>query len=211
MTDQTHLCLKDMPVRERVLVATYGAIIREGISAVSMDSIAQHLHVSKRTIYILFHTKKDLVRESVNHALGALCDERDVIRRTKDSCLEKLIAISRLYIRELHRAQPPFWHEIERSFEYQEVFADFRCYWKHVFMEILEACCRQGAIERKYISDREDLKKFLQIFLRVLYNIHVTHAPDSLDTLRQTAFILLRGISSPESIRWMDEHLGKSL
>ncbi|WP_026367343.1 TetR/AcrR family transcriptional regulator [Bacteroides sp. 14(A)] len=211
MIVQAYLRTEDMPVKQRVLVVTYEAIIQEGIRAVSTDAIAQTLHISKRTIYKLFSTKKVLIKESVNHALGALCAERDAIRHSKDSCFEKLIALSHLHIRELHRGQSPFWNEIDGDTTYREVFSGIRCYWKHVFMEMLEECYKQGCFDRKYISGREELKMFSKIFLQVLYGMHITHTPDSLDILRQTAFILLRGISSPEYTEWMDEYLGHSI
>ena len=53
--------------REKIIVGASELFLREGIKNVSMDKIASQLSVSKRTIYMCFSDKEELVRASLKY------------------------------------------------------------------------------------------------------------------------------------------------
>ncbi|MBV1831008.1 TetR/AcrR family transcriptional regulator [Komagataeibacter sp. AV436] len=55
--------------RERILDAASEVLQKCGYHAASMDKVAQHSAMSKRTLYLMFHSKQDLFRTLVSSRL----------------------------------------------------------------------------------------------------------------------------------------------
>src|SRR5271154_3457990 len=66
--------------RERILTAATPLFHREGIHATGVERLAEYAHVSKRTFYQHFHSKNDLVEESLGriHQAGGAPSEQAI-------------------------------------------------------------------------------------------------------------------------------------
>ena len=85
--------MEDKNSKERILSSARDLFQRYGIRSITMDDIAHHLGISKKTIYQHFSDKDDIVTLSMRHYISV---ERDAIldlkRQSKDA-LELLIRI----------------------------------------------------------------------------------------------------------------------
>lgn len=58
-----------MENKERILAAAYELFFRYGIKSVTMDDIAKHLSMSKKTIYLYFRDKDEVVHTLMERSL----------------------------------------------------------------------------------------------------------------------------------------------
>ncbi|MDQ3110960.1 MAG: TetR/AcrR family transcriptional regulator [Bacteroidota bacterium] len=58
-----------MENKERILTAAYELFFRYGIKSVTMDDIAKHLSMSKKTIYLFFRDKDEVVHTLMERSL----------------------------------------------------------------------------------------------------------------------------------------------
>lgn len=72
-----------MDNREKILFAAYELFIRYGIKSVTMDDIAKHLSISKKTIYLSFQDKDEVVHTLMEQVL--LKDQADFITIAKNT------------------------------------------------------------------------------------------------------------------------------
>jgi AcrR family transcriptional regulator len=72
-----------MEQQERIVVKAHELFMRYGIRSISMDEIATHLGISKKTIYQFFADKDALVEAVVNIEIGV--NERDCLMYNEKS------------------------------------------------------------------------------------------------------------------------------
>ena len=72
-----------MDNREKILFAAYDLFFRYGIKSVTMDDIAKHLSISKKTIYLSFQDKDEVVHTLMEQVL--LKDQADFITIAKNT------------------------------------------------------------------------------------------------------------------------------
>lgn len=82
--------------RQRIIDAAYGLFWRQGFVRVSLDEIAAHASLTKRTIYQHFRSKDDLMAEVLAHtselALDRLRQIADRLPIEKDAMLDAMFA-----------------------------------------------------------------------------------------------------------------------
>jgi len=76
--------------REAILHAAQAAILRKGISAVSMDDVAAEAQFSKATIYRYFRNKAELVSEILIHFIDDLDGQLQKTMKAPGSVRERL-------------------------------------------------------------------------------------------------------------------------
>jgi len=72
-----------MDNKEKILFAAYELFFRYGIKSVTMDDIAKHLSISKKTIYLSFQDKDEVVHTLMEQVL--LKDQADFITIAKNT------------------------------------------------------------------------------------------------------------------------------
>jgi AcrR family transcriptional regulator len=72
-----------MDNKERILVAAYELFFRYGIKSVTMDDIAKHLSMSKKTIYLYFRDKDEVVHTLMERSLQK--DQEDFHRIAQEA------------------------------------------------------------------------------------------------------------------------------
>ncbi len=119
-----------MDVKERITRVAAEMFFTMGIKRVKMDTIAQKINVSKRTIYDIFRNKDSLIRATIdlsqkeqNDINNKIIDNSENIIDAVLSLLqngsELLAGIDPQYYADLKRLYPDIWKEkIEKSKEY---------------------------------------------------------------------------------------------
>lgn len=87
----------DISTKERILEAAHRLMNAYGVRSVTMDDLASHLGVSKKTIYKLFRDKDAIVEAVVQMVLGGncICFEDD-LQRSDNAVHEMILALDRL-------------------------------------------------------------------------------------------------------------------
>ncbi|MCX6280937.1 MAG: TetR/AcrR family transcriptional regulator [Bacteroidetes bacterium] len=98
---------------------------RYGIKSVTMDDVAHHLSVSKKTLYEYFDDKKDLVNQVLSSEHSRNCKVFDEILLLKLNAMEELFQIYKSIKKLIHDHNP--------SMDY-----DVRKYYPDLFMKVKE-------------------------------------------------------------------------
>lgn len=81
-------------VRQSILDVSYAKFAEYGFKKVTIDEIAAALGISKKTVYKLFASKEDILREVVLAKMNSLLELFEKIQSMKESSVDKIQAIS---------------------------------------------------------------------------------------------------------------------
>jgi AcrR family transcriptional regulator len=73
--------IEETDIKDKILNGAEELFMRYGVRSISMDDIARHLSVSKKTLYQHFADKDDLVLEVTRHMLQMNYKECEAIRQ----------------------------------------------------------------------------------------------------------------------------------
>ncbi len=77
-------------LKERIMDATIFEFNEKGVKF-TMDDVAHHLNISKKTIYTVFKDKQEMLLEAVDYCFGAIKDsEQEIIANQEFSVTDKL-------------------------------------------------------------------------------------------------------------------------
>jgi len=105
-----------MNIKERIINETFGLFVKFGIRSVTMDQIASHLGISKRTLYENFREKNELLAEGIEHFRGIMhADAMEIINRS-DNMIESLYYIGKHGEEMRKRVNPLFFEDIRKYY-----------------------------------------------------------------------------------------------
>ncbi len=114
-----------MGIRERIIRAYQELSAHRGFSGVTVDEVAAHARVSKRTIYRYFDSKDDIIAAVVDEFLQAMEQEFDRLIKNGNSTQEILSSIIKKLVtdgkfifgapnlRDLQQVYPHIWEKID--------------------------------------------------------------------------------------------------
>jgi len=112
-------------VRDRILVEAGLLFGKYGIRSMTMDSLAEELGISKRTIYERFKDKDTLLIEVIKYYKLQTEKETHRLIDQSDNVIEALFRIIKMTIAQMMQMNPAFFH-------------DFKKYHPKVFREIAQ-------------------------------------------------------------------------
>ena len=157
------------PVRERIMDQATELFLRRGFSRVTTDELAEAVGVSKKTIYLHFRSKDQLLRQAMERKMDRIrAHIQEIGDRPNISSVEKLKAMLGLVgvqfaslssepLQDISRKAPQIWRTIEES--RSRIFHDN-------VGAVIQAGIREGAI-RKDI----DPKLIVDILLMIVQHI----------------------------------------
>jgi AcrR family transcriptional regulator len=149
--------------RERILVESGILFGKYGIRSMTMDSLAEELGVSKRTIYERFKDKDTLLLEVIRYYRDQTNEMADQLIDQSDNAIEALFRIIKMTIEQMARMSPAFFHDIKK-------------YHQKVFKEFAEPCeMRDLSVTRKLLETGAKQKVFRDDLNIEIVN-HTIHA-----------------------------------
>lgn len=82
-----------------------------GIKSVTMDDMARHMRVSKKTIYQYVKDKGDLVNKCMNRDCGFIQDRIEEVLAENLNAIDENFSISRVVINELRNIHPSIFYD----------------------------------------------------------------------------------------------------
>ena len=110
-------------VRERIIVESGQLFSRYGIRTMTMDALAEHMGISKRTIYERFKDKDTLLLEVIRYYKEQTSKEAHRLIEQSDNAIEALFRIIRMTVAQMSRMSPAFFHDFKKY--HQKVFRQF--------------------------------------------------------------------------------------
>ena len=195
-----------MDTKERIIEGAADLFKTYGIKSVTMDSLASHLGISKRTIYEVFSDKDELLVEVLTRMARK---QKELVKRVLDESENSIVAIFRML--EINRE---YFQDINPVFQ-----ADLKKYHYEVLLKKTDASempdykNNQQVIEKgiKEGLFRKDVNADLAN--RCLYNLGRSILDNDLypfemfsrrDVIKNIFINYVRGISTPKGLELID-------
>lgn len=137
-------------IKKRIMETGAELFSKYGIRSISMDDIAKHLSVSKKTIYQHFDDKDTLVKEMMLSKLKQ--DEKAFIdiERMAENIIEEILLMQKHIEKMLTTVTPSYFYDLQKFYPSTwKLFLDFKenCVLKHI-LGSLQRGIRQGLIRK---------------------------------------------------------------
>ena len=140
---------------ERIIQGGEELFLTAGIKSVTMDDIAKHLGMSKKTIYQFFKDKNELVIALVNKKLKDDEDQMSDIISRSNNVIEEMINMLKCSEEIFSRINPIVIHDLQKY--HPEAWKQFQDFKSDVLVHTLEELLTKG-IKQGYIRPDIDVK-----------------------------------------------------
>ena len=127
--------------KEIVTSASY-LFLQFGYKAVTMDDIAEHMRISKKTIYHYFDDKTSLVRSSVLHVFEEVKDKIVAIQSSIDNPIESLYEIQKIAVQILGNKDKSPQYQLQKY--YPSIYIEIRKKELSAFGETFKTSLKKG-------------------------------------------------------------------
>jgi AcrR family transcriptional regulator len=154
--------MEEIEIKDKILKGAEELFMRFGVRSISMDEIARHLGVSKKTLYQQFTDKDDLVLGVVNNHLQ--CDHEVFVqmRNSASNAVEEMAKISRHMRHQLENINPALLFDLQKF--HSKAWAVWLKFKNDVIRESIIRNLRQGVAEGYF---REDINPEILASMRI--------------------------------------------
>lgn len=149
--------------KEKILQVAQELFFKKGIRAVTIDDIASHIKVSKRTIYMHFENKDDIVFDLVKHHLRIHREKIEEIIAKSHNIIEETMAIVKCSSEMMENINPSVFNDLKifypQAWNYLENFK------KEFIIDTITKGLKKG---QKQGLIRKDINVNLMAYLRLL-------------------------------------------
>lgn len=192
---------------QKILAQVTVLFMQYGIKSLTMDDIARHLGMSKKTLYQSFSDKADLVKQGIqahmNEEVAAIC----VIQEKSENAIEEMFMIAQHVSVHLQSMHPSILFDLEKY--YPAAFGKFNEYKTQVIMSCIAKNIEEGVEQgfyRKNINipivaglyvGRMDVIFDQQLFPSTQYNVK--------DVYFEAIRYHIRGIASEKGMAYLKD------
>jgi TetR/AcrR family transcriptional regulator, cholesterol catabolism regulator len=101
-------------IKDKILKGAEELFMKYGVRSISMDDIARHLSVSKKTLYQHFADKEEIVTMTCKSHLDRHCIEFNSIRDTAKNAIEELANLSGCLKRNVENMNPSLLFDLQK-------------------------------------------------------------------------------------------------
>jgi len=140
---------------ERIIQGSEELFLQTGVKSVTMDDVARHLGMSKKTIYQFFKDKNELVIALVTKKLQEDEEQMSEIISKSGNVIEAMINMMKCSEDIFSRINPVVIHDMQKY--HPDAWKQFQNFKSGVMVRTLEELLNQG-IEQGYIRPEIDAK-----------------------------------------------------
>jgi AcrR family transcriptional regulator len=106
--------MEETDIRNKILRGAEGLFMKYGVRSISMDDIARHLSVSKKTLYQHFEDKEDIVTITCQMHIQQVCTEFELIRDSAKNAIDELAKISGCLKQQTEEMNPSLLFDLQK-------------------------------------------------------------------------------------------------
>lgn len=106
--------MEESDIKIKILKGAEELFLRYGVRSISMDDIARHLSVSKKTLYQHFADKDDLVEHCTHHLLNRNEKACEVIREGAENPIEEMARVSVFMKKSMEEINPTMLFDLQK-------------------------------------------------------------------------------------------------
>jgi TetR/AcrR family transcriptional regulator, cholesterol catabolism regulator len=108
--------MEDSSTRDKILKGAEGLFTKYGVRSISMDDIARHLSVSKKTLYQHFTDKEDIVTLVFESVLSESRKEFEAIHETAENAIDELAKLSVCVKKNVDEINPSLLFDLQKYY-----------------------------------------------------------------------------------------------
>jgi AcrR family transcriptional regulator len=108
--------MEDSSTRDKILKGAEGLFTKYGVRSISMDDIARHLSVSKKTLYQHFTDKEDIVTLVFEAVLSESRKEFEAIHHTAENAIDELAKLSVCLKKNVDEINPSLLFDLQKYY-----------------------------------------------------------------------------------------------
>ena len=140
---------------ERIIQGSEELFLRAGFKSITMDDIAKHIGMSKKTIYQFFKDKNELVTTLVKKKLKDDENQINDIISKSENVIEELINMMKCSEEVFSRINPIAMYDMQKY--HPEAWAQFQKFKAEILISTLEELLTKG-MKQGYIRTDIDVK-----------------------------------------------------
>jgi AcrR family transcriptional regulator len=141
--------------KDRILEGAEELFFKAGIRSVTMDEIARHLGMSKKTIYQFYRDKDDIVSALVQKKLEEDKDQMCGIAEKSSNVMEEMVNMMKHSEEFFSRVNPILIHDLQKY--YPEAWLLFQNFKADVVINSMQDILERGIVQG-YVRDDIDTK-----------------------------------------------------
>jgi AcrR family transcriptional regulator len=106
--------MEDNEIKKKIIRGAETLFTKYGVRSISMDDIARHLSVSKKTLYQHFEDKEDIVTMAVQSHIERIMGEFDLIQSSAVDAIDELSKASACLKRTMSEINPSLMFDLEK-------------------------------------------------------------------------------------------------
>jgi TetR/AcrR family transcriptional regulator, cholesterol catabolism regulator len=200
-----------LEVKERILAGAAELFMRYGCKSVTMDDIARHLAVSKKTLYQFYKDKDEIITTFARNEFACEKDCMQGITAEAENAIDEVMRISRHIRQTFSKMNPALLYEMQKyHVEAWQVYADFR---ESAVSDHIRGNLERGIREELYRDtiDVEILTRLRLELIQLAFDPRVfPPAQFSLVEIQmQTMDMFIRGIATAKGLQVLDQYKTK--
>ena len=125
--------------------------MKYGIRSITMDDLARHLGMSKKTIYQEFSNKEQLIRKVIISEMEDMREQMDDISEVSENAIEEMVRISRFIIEKTRGISPTTLYDLKKY--YRQIWNDLEKIRHEHSYGMIKKNIEWGINEKLYRSD----------------------------------------------------------
>ncbi len=140
-----------METEERILQGSAELFFRNGIKSITMDDVATHLGMSKKTIYQYYEDKNAIIHAIALHELSMQIKEMEEARKTATNSIDEIFKTMSCLSRTFIKINPNVFYDMQKFHPASwKLFHDFK---EKKIMSFVEENLKSGIKQALYRVD----------------------------------------------------------
>ena len=140
-----------MKTKDRILLAAKELFYRYGIKSVTMDDIAKHLSIAKKTIYHFFKNKEDIVRAFANASLLENQQRMKKVSASSENAIDEIMQIMNHLKTMFAQMNPNLFYDLRKH--HHESWKQFGNFKEKFILNKIETNLQKGIKQKLYRKD----------------------------------------------------------
>jgi AcrR family transcriptional regulator len=158
--------------KERIVAGARELFFRHGMKSVTMDDLASHLAISKKTLYQYYDDKEELIFEITTREIRYHAGEVNAIREKAANAIEEILLAMQIMSRMMNKISPTVFYDLQKYYQRSwKLFTDFK---NHQMCNFIEENLRRGIKQGLY---RKELNLEIMARLR-LQELQIGYNPE---------------------------------
>lgn len=194
---------------EDIILKVTQLYMKYGIRSVTMDDVARELGISKKTLYLHFRDKDELVQKVVENYTNLMHKGIEKSQEGTGNAIENLLHMSRIMSQLLKQVNLSVTYDLQKYYPgiWTKIVISRR---DHIFQQV-KANMLQGIKEGLYRTDL-DVEILAHLYLFRIENSQLFELMEekkfSFENVFKTIFIYhIRGIANKKGIEYLDKKL----